>query len=414
MEGIQTVFYAACVYFTRIQLTLPAASLSETLFTKLFQGSVRRAGITDTSVFLQGFDTIALQAEKNLWCISEWIKQNSALHLYLQNNQATKIAEDVTCSVLPKGISQEVWTEWKNRIDQYFKEFGCTAYDYDFAYATPQESFTPTLESMKLFVDGKGESPFIRQATLAKRREQAEEKILQQISGPRKKLFLMLRHWAQETAPMRETAIYLMGMGHPLIRRMFQELSKRLLHGGAISQLDDIYWITKSELEALIMQLDKNMPLSDMSGKIPARKAEFKKQQAYVPPSMLPEKTRKPAARTPQMRKYGKIVLTGIGTSTGVVTAPACVLNSPADFDKFQAGNVLVAVTTTPAWTPLFASASAIVTDIGGPLSHSSIVDREYGIPAVMATHVATRTIQSGQMITVDGATGAVTFEENV
>ncbi len=105
-------------------------------------------------------------------------------------------------------------------------------------------------------------------------------------------------------------------------------------------------------------------------------------------------------------------MLTGIGTSTGVVTAPACVLNSPADFESFQPGSVLVAVTTTPAWTPLFSSASAIVTDIGGPLSHSSIVAREYGIPAVMATHIATRTIKSGQMITVDGLAGTVTFNE--
>ena len=61
-------------------------------------------------------------------------------------------------------------------------------------------------------------------------------------------------------------------------------------------------------------------------------------------------------------------------------------------------GDVLVAVTTTPAWTPLFAMASAVVTDIGGPLSHSSIVAREYGIPAVMAAGSATRRIQTGQI----------------
>ena len=55
---------------------------------------------------------------------------------------------------------------------------------------------------------------------------------------------------------------------------------------------------------------------------------------------------------------------------------------------------------------------SSDLTDIGGPLSHSSIVAREYGIPAVMATHTATRTIQNGQMITVDGTTGEVTLNE--
>jgi rifampicin phosphotransferase len=72
---------------------------------------------------------------------------------------------------------------------------------------------------------------------------------------------------------------------------------------------------------------------------------------------------------------------------------------------------VLVAPITTPAWTPLFALASAIVTDIGGPLSHSSIVAREYGIPAVLGTGNATRRIQSGQIITVDGSAGTVTIQ---
>ena len=63
---------------------------------------------------------------------------------------------------------------------------------------------------------------------------------------------------------------------------------------------------------------------------------------------------------------------------------------------------------TNPAWTPLFAMASAIVTDLGGPLSHSSIVAREYGIPAVVATGVGTRRIQDGQTIIVDGSAGTV------
>jgi phosphoenolpyruvate synthase/pyruvate phosphate dikinase len=73
-----------------------------------------------------------------------------------------------------------------------------------------------------------------------------------------------------------------------------------------------------------------------------------------------------------------------------------------------QPGEVLVTGTTTPAWTPLFAMASAVVTDIGGPLSHGSIVAREYGIPAVMGTGGATKRIKNGQMITVDGSAGTV------
>ena len=103
-------------------------------------------------------------------------------------------------------------------------------------------------------------------------------------------------------------------------------------------------------------------------------------------------------------------ILKGAGTSSGRVTAPACVLHGPEDFDQMKPGQVLVAAITTPAWTPLFAMASAVVTDIGGPLSHGSIVAREYGIPAVMGTGVATKRIQSGQTITVDGSAGTVTL----
>jgi len=71
-------------------------------------------------------------------------------------------------------------------------------------------------------------------------------------------------------------------------------------------------------------------------------------------------------------------------------------------------GDVIVAVAITPVWRPLFAMALAVVTEIGGPLSHSLIVAREFGIPAVMATGVATRLNLTGQMIMVDGTLGTV------
>jgi pyruvate,water dikinase len=105
--------------------------------------------------------------------------------------------------------------------------------------------------------------------------------------------------------------------------------------------------------------------------------------------------------------------LKGAPTSPGVVTAQACVLHGPEDFDKMHTGHVLVAGTTTPAWTPLFSMASAVVTDIGGPLSHGSIVAREYGIPAVMGTGVATIRIHDGQTITVDGNAGKVILTDD-
>jgi phosphoenolpyruvate synthase/pyruvate phosphate dikinase len=100
--------------------------------------------------------------------------------------------------------------------------------------------------------------------------------------------------------------------------------------------------------------------------------------------------------------------LKGVACSPGRVTAVARVLHGPEEFDQMRPGDILVAGITTPAWTPLFALASGIVTDVGGPLSHGSIVAREYGIPAVRGTGEATRRIQSGQTVTVDGGEGVV------
>jgi pyruvate,water dikinase len=127
-----------------------------------------------------------------------------------------------------------------------------------------------------------------------------------------------------------------------------------------------------------------------------------------TPPNTLPAKTW--MSKFYANNEQSGDTIKGFGASAGKVTARACVMLGPEDFSRMQSGDVIVAGITTPAWTPLFARASAIVTDIGGPLSHSSIVAREYGIPAVLATGVGTRRIQDGQIITVDGGAGTVSL----
>lgn len=83
-------------------------------------------------------------------------------------------------------------------------------------------------------------------------------------------------------------------------------------------------------------------------------------------------------------------------------------MSGPEDFDSFLEGEVLVAKSTAPAWTPLFARAAAVVTDGGTLAAHASLVAREFGIPAVVGTRNATHLLRTGQRITVDGGTGIV------
>jgi len=101
--------------------------------------------------------------------------------------------------------------------------------------------------------------------------------------------------------------------------------------------------------------------------------------------------------------------LSGLAASGGQVAGPVCVVHGPHEFGKMRKGAVLVAPFTAPVWTPLFRLASAVVTEIGSPVSHAAIVAREYGIPAVVAAANATSTLRDGQMVRVDGSRGTIT-----
>ncbi|MDO9557891.1 MAG: PEP-utilizing enzyme [Coriobacteriia bacterium] len=104
----------------------------------------------------------------------------------------------------------------------------------------------------------------------------------------------------------------------------------------------------------------------------------------------------------------GVEVLKGISVSAGVVRGPARVFLSVDSEEEVLPGEILVAPFTDPGWTPYFIPAAGIVMDMGGMLSHGSIIAREYGIPAVVNVGPATRIITTGQLVEVDGDRGEV------
>lgn len=101
-------------------------------------------------------------------------------------------------------------------------------------------------------------------------------------------------------------------------------------------------------------------------------------------------------------------LLKGTAVSPGMATGKAKVILHTDDYQHVEAGEVLVAPSTDPAWTPYFLPAAAVVMDLGGILSHGAIIAREYGIPAVANVAGASRIIRTGQTIEVDGDRGLV------
>ncbi|MEN9938027.1 MAG: hypothetical protein RLZZ387_4606 [Chloroflexota bacterium] len=413
LAGVRAVFGAACRYYTVIQTTLPAASTSELLFSGLYERLIRRRGDPPATTFLLGGDTTALRAEQSLFDIAAWLRGEPELVAYVAQAPVEQLEQELRQECAPGVLPGTAWAEWRGRFQRHLDTFGRTAYEFDFAHPTPYDAPAPLLEAIKAFLSGTVAEPHRRQREAVERREQATRAVLERVGWPRRGWFVKLLRWAQATGPMREDCIFDMGMGHPLLRRLFGELGRRFVAGGAIGQADDIYWLEQAEVEQLAATLGRGDPLPDLGARIPARKEQWQCSLTLTPPLMLPERSgwSRLFHGGEAERKGGKVVLRGVGTSGGLVTAPARVLFGAEEFGTLRPGEVLVAVTTTPAWTPLFAQAAAVVTDIGGPLSHSSIVAREYGIPAVMAARTATHAIHSGQLVTVDGNAGTVTLE---
>jgi pyruvate,water dikinase len=196
---------------------------------------------------------------------------------------------------------------------------------------------------------------------------------LERLKGLRLRLFRRFLESAQRYAPLREDGLADVGLAYPLLREMLREVGNRMVEGGAIAAADDIYWLTEQEVVAAASALDRGESPARLSESVAQHKATWRAARKATPPLGLFKVMGKTMAKV-QADRGGK-----------------------------RAGDTL-------AWTPLFARAAAVVTDIGGPLSHGSIVAREYGIPAVLGTGAATRRIQSGQVITVDGSAGVITL----
>jgi pyruvate,water dikinase len=417
LAGALEIVKAAASHYVCMQTgVLPVSNLSETGFTTFYNRFIKRQSDPPTLTFVLGFDSTPIQAEKSLYDLASWAGTQPELAAYLARATGKDIAAAYELELAPIA-NAESWREFTARFAAHLDHFGHAVYDLDFAKSVPADDPAPLVETLKYFLSGQARSPYERQSGAARAREQATQSVLARLKGLRLRLFRPLVEAAQRYAPLREDALADVGLGWPLLRRMLREVGRRMAAAGAISQRDDIFWLTANEADTTAHALDAGQPVERYGGEVAARRTTWERERKVTPPVALPIESSfrmlgidfrgLMPARTGQTA--GNIIK-GVGASPGRVTGVARVIHGPEEFDLMQPGDILVAKITTPAWTPLFALASGVVTDIGGPLSHSSIVAREYHIPAVLGTGVATERLRSGQRITADGDGGVVTI----
>ncbi|HLG07871.1 MAG TPA: PEP-utilizing enzyme [Gaiellaceae bacterium] len=212
-----------------------------------------------------------------------------------------------------------------------------------------------------------------------------------------------------------------------------REFGALLARHGFLEDTEDIFQLGRHEVQTALDELlltwsTGGEPLGPKHWPpIVARRKELLERLAeWTPPPALgvaPETITDPALimlwgiTTERVREWARsqddgLELRGTAASPGVAEGPARVVKTVSEISDVRDGEVLVCTITSPAWAPIFSKVEAVVTDIGGVMSHAAIVCREYGLPAVVGTGRSTSRIRTGQMVRVDGSAGTVTILE--
>ena len=206
---------------------------------------------------------------------------------------------------------------------------------------------------------------------------------------------------ARELSGLREMPKFCIVLLMARARGLLWKVGDELAEAGRLERAGDIFFLSVPEAWAALAG-------EDLRPLVRGRRAVYEQEvgRRHVPRLLLSDGT-EPTADT---HSAAEGVLLGTPASGGVVTQKARVILDPSGA-RLEPGEILVAPSTDPGWTPLFLTAGGLVMEMGGPMSHGAIVAREYGIPAVVGVPDATERIKTGQRITVDGAAGEISPE---
>ncbi len=384
-----------------------AMSQFEELYGELFEG----ATTLDALRLTQGFDNKTMEGDRALWRLSRAALGTPEARAILSGHAAG----DVIPALEKSAACQPFLADLRAWLAQYGQRLNSV-----FALSEPSwiEDPTPAIRNLQAYLVQPELRPEMEPTTLVAEREKAVAEARAKLAGypgPVVARFETLLKAAQVAAIVHEDHNFWIDQRlfyH--VRRLIVELGQRLAEEETLEAANDVFYLMPDEL-----QNGRDIPLKRL---VQERMGEMERFSRVTPPPMLGTM---PAF---EMTDGGSMIralfkgemspsnagkgeanrVKGLAGSAGVARGTARVIHSLAEAGKLQPGDVLVAVSTEPPWTPLFATASAIVTDAGGVLSHSAVVAREYRIPAVVGAGNATSTFHDGQLLEVDGDAGTV------
>lgn len=402
-EAMQRTERIGALHHKTLMPMLFAMSQFEELYCELFDS----ATTLDALRLTQGFDNLTVKSDEVLWQLSRTARTTPEVLTILSEYAASEVVSALEKSPASRSFLSELhgWlAEYGQRLNSVF------------ALNEPSwiEDPTPAIQNLQAYIT----LPDRPESVAVVERETAVSNARTKLTGYPQPVVAhfetMLKAAQIATVVHEDHNVWIDQRFFYHIHRIIIEFGSRLAQSEIIDATDDVFYLIPEELQANGGNSLKHL--------VQQRKDEMAHYDQMTPPPMLgtaPPFELSDAGSMVRAIFKGEMaqangsqpeanLLQGLGGSAGVVRGAARVLYSLDEAGRLQPGDVLVTEMTEPPWTPLFATAAAVVTDSGGVLSHTAVVAREYRIPAVIGTGIATKLIADGQLVEVDGLNGTV------
>ncbi len=396
------------VWDLHFEIVLPSyLAISE--FDELYRGLFPDAGALDSYRLVEGQPNMTVEVGQALWALSR--RAGEEVRDVLLSHPAAEVPEALRATSAGRAFLAE--------LDAYLDEYGRRADKWTILAPSWTEDPTPVVERVQDFVgrpdsDAPEVTTQAAAAASARALADARERLRDYPAQIVAQFEAMLAAAQAGLVISEDHNFWIDNMSIHHLRAVLLEAGRRLVADGAITTRDDVFMLTPDELTHAI-----ETGGVDLRATVEERLQAIAHQRTLTPPPVLGAIPTAPPPDDPFTRFAMKFngmpqapeapgELRGSAGSSGRVRGTARIIDSISEAGRLRSGDILVAQTTAPPWTPLFATVAAVVTDTGGVLSHCAVVAREYGIPAVVGTGMATRVIEDGQLIEVDGDAGIV------
>jgi pyruvate,water dikinase len=384
-------------FMPNIAISITQAKLHQVLFSLLNLAVGEREAPRFFDGLMSFCETRTWEINRELFELARTVGEDPALEKLLLDHPAREIIEADRLEEFPLFAAH---------FEQFLHDHGHRELDFDAYHPTWIEVPWIVLDNIRLLLRSRSrseqESPIAKERELRVCMHEAESELFRRLPEDLHFFFRELLRLTRLYTSLDDREHYQTTRLAPPLRRALRAIGTRLVRRGFLENAMDIFFARLDDLEAAV-EANCQETWTRLAVDIDKNKATYLRDKERRPEQVLGESE-------PVAASGGG--LRGIPGSPGVAEGPVYHVRSQDDFAAFPEGAILVARTTSPAWTPLFYSAAGVVTESGGPLSHGAVVARELHLPAVMAVRSALCELSNGVRVRIDGTRGLVTIVE--